>query len=290
MDSRTVSGLSFSLRPEWHAAMADRVSKRSYTGEPLTAEQADRLGALCAEVSAPFPGLRAVFVQEPSSDIFTGIMGGYGQLIQDSPAFIAFVAGGHPDPATLPEDVEPERVPMGSDVDMGLLGEALVLDATVMGLGTCWVAGTFSRSKTKTLIELADGERVRAVTPVGVAAEREGTVQRAMQRMVKARSRKSLDELAPGHEDWPAWAQEAAEAVQIAPSGKNGQPWRMRMDDGAFVLSKPRSTALVPTYMADLGIALLHAQLAVQNAGVAGAWERLDYDTGDIARFVPAEG
>ena len=128
------------------------------------------------------------------------------------------------------------------------------------------------------------------MTPVGVAAEREGTVQRAMQRMVKARSRKSLDDLAPGHAGWPAWAQEAAEAVQIAPSGKNGQPWRMRMDGGAFVLAKPKSTTLVPTYMADLGIALLHAQLAVAHAGVSGTWERLDYDTGDIARFTPDEG
>ena len=289
MSHLETQGLSFELRAAWYDAMAVRVSKRSYTGDPLTPEQADRLRSLCAEVSAPFPGLRAVLVEEPSSDIFTGIVGGYGQVIQNSPAFIAFIAGGHPDPSTLPADVEPERVPMPSDVDMGLLGEALVLDATAMGLGTCWVAGTFSRSKTRALVELDGGERVRAVTPVGIAADREGTVQRAMQRMVRARSRKPLEELAPGYESWSEWARAAAEAVQNAPSGKNGQPWRMRMDGAAFVLSKPRSTVLVPTYMADLGIALLHAQLAVQHVGVSGTWERLDYETGDIARFTPSE-
>lgn len=289
MSTVNTSGLSFELRPEWYDAMATRVSLRSYAGVPLTSEQSERLRNLCAEVSAPFPGLRAVLVEEPSSDIFTGIVGGYGQVIQNAPAFIAFIAGGHPDPSTLPADVEPERVPMPSDVDMGLLGEALVLDATAMGLGTCWVAGTFSRSKTRALVDLGEGERVRAVTPVGLAADREGTVQRAMQRMVRARSRKPLDELAPGYEGWPAWAQAVAGAVQNAPSGKNGQPWRMRMDGAAFVLLKQqRTSVLVPTYMADLGIALLHAQLAVQQAGIGGTWERLDYDTGDIARFTPS--
>jgi hypothetical protein len=84
---------------------------------------------------------------------------------------------------------------------------------------------------------------------------------------------------------WPAWAREAAEAVRLAPSGKNRQPWRLRMDDDALVLAFDADGAYW-TAPIGCGIAALHAELGAWHAGVSGTWQRLIGS--DIARFTPS--
>lgn len=278
------------IRPGWAEAMTVRTSRRSYAGIPLTAEQSDRLSSLCEELSRVHDDVRVVLVNQQANEVFSGISGAYGVVIQDAPAFVAFIARGEQLSEQAVDTAESDRVPMYADLALGRLGEALVLEATSLDLGTCWIAGTFDRKRTAAFITLEDGERIRAVTPVGLAADREGLVQRAMQRMVRARSRFDLTAIAPGCESWPAWARGAAEAVRIAPSGKNGQPWRMRMDGESLVLAHATGESLVPTYVADMGIALLHAEIAVATSGVLGTWRYgRPSDTGEVARFVPAD-
>ena len=46
-------------------------------------------------------------------------------------------------------------------------GEGVILEATALGLGTCWVNGFFRPDAAKEHIALADNERVYAVTPIG---------------------------------------------------------------------------------------------------------------------------
>jgi hypothetical protein len=104
------------------------------------------------------------------------------------------------------------------------------------------------------------------------------------QTAVKSRTRIPLEVIAPGAASWPEWARAAAETVPLAPSGKNGQPWRLRLEGGTLVVAcktdKPYWTAPF-----DCGIALLHVALGAMHAGIAGRWERLVLP--DVARFVP---
>lgn len=275
------------LRPEWTAAMGVRTSRRSYAGVALTGDQAARMASLCEELSAVYGDARVVFVNKPADEVFSGIVGAYGVVIQNAPAFAAFVARGEHLGDDAPGATALARFPMYADLDVGRLGEAVVLEATALDLGTCWVAGSFDRERTAEYVSLEAGERIRAVTPIGLAADREGVVQRAMQRLIRARSRRELSEIAPGSEAWPSWAVQAAEAVRIAPSGKNGQPWRLRLEGDALVLAHAVGEQLVPTYMADMGIALLHAEIALADRGVAGTWTfGRPTDSGEVARFV----
>ncbi len=56
--------------------------------------------------------------------------------------------------------------------DFGYLMEKNILMATDLGLGTCWLGGTFNSSRFSRKIALLDNEILPAVTPVGYAVQK----------------------------------------------------------------------------------------------------------------------
>jgi nitroreductase len=178
--------------------------------------------------------------------------------------------------------------PEGAEVEAGYVGEAFVLEATRLGLGTCWVAGMFDRDTADRLTELGPGERVVAVTPVGHPLERKALVERMMSAAVRSAARRQVDDIAPhlargGSDAWPAWAVSAVEAARLAPSGANRQPWRFSLDDRGLALAAAEGAYW--TAPIDCGIAMLHAELGALHEGVGGDWVRLA--SPDVARFEP---
>lgn len=133
---------------------------------------------------------------------------------------------------------------------MGISGEAFILEAVSLGLGSCWVAGTFRRSAVD--VPLNAGERIAAITPLGVPAEEK----------MKERKRKALHEICTTKpEDWPLWAYNAAECVRIAPSAINLQPWKLSYAGRTLQLMK---NGLLNREL-DMGIAMLHMSLGAQD-------------------------
>ena len=173
-----------------------------------------------------------------------------------------------------------------SEVQIGYLGEALALEATRVGVDTCWIAGAFSRKRASALARLDTSEHVPAIVALGVAKTRMDRGERTMRAIARASSRASIEKLVRGADlaGWPAWAQSAVEAARLAPSGGNSQPWRFRYEAGSLVVSK--ATTLYWTATIDIGIAMLHAELGAQHEGVTGRWERLHHRS-DVARFTP---
>jgi len=103
-----------------------RKSRRSYTGEVLTAEQVWNLRGLILDINEK-NGLRFELVLD-NSDAFDGFRKSYGMFSGVTNYII--VAG--PESENL-------------FVQLGYFGEQLVIEATRLGLGTCWVGGTFDR-------------------------------------------------------------------------------------------------------------------------------------------------
>lgn len=68
-------------------------------------------------------------------------------------------------------------------VDVSIALQNMVLAATALGYGTCWI-GAFQEGLVKSIVGLPDEARVIALSPVGVAAEQPG-----------ARPRKDLVEI-----------------------------------------------------------------------------------------------
>ncbi len=277
------------LKAEWYEMIAARTSRRRFDGRPVAPELRERLEAFCAVTDPPAgepgpdvvgPGqaaapARARLVDDPADELFTGIVGGYGK-VSGTPLAAAFIARGDAG-GEVPED---------GQMAAGYLGEALVLEATRLGLGTCWVAGSFHRQTAARLLDLADDEQVVAVTPLGYPTRQQAGGERVLRTMVKASARVSVEKLAPGILDgsWPQWAVAAVQATRLAPSGANRQPWRFRLDGGALVLG--RAEKLYWTAPIDFGIARLHVELGAQHEGVTGAWAPLPAP--DVAVFTPA--
>lgn len=174
--------------------------------------------------------------------------------------------------------------------DYGHLLERAILKATDLGLGTCWLGGTFSKSGFARKISLKPGELMPAVAAVGYAADGSGSADR-IRRMAGSNYRRPAGEIffeesfgTPlSREDAGAYAG-AIEAVRWAPSASNKQPWRVvRSTLGwHFYLARTKGYGkgtllftvlrLADLQRVDLGIAMCHFELAVREAGLPGAW------------------
>jgi hypothetical protein len=255
----------------WLGSASRRRSRRAVDNAPVEPAKLARLGALC-DTWRPYSDARVALVTQPAVDVFIGLLGSYGK-VTGAPHLLVFIG---------------DEAGDFTDQHVGYTGQAAVLEAAALGLATCWVAGFFSPKKVVRVVELAPGERVYAVSPLGYPRGRDSLSGRAMAALAGAHHRKHVVEIAQGveHGEWPAWAVAAVETARVAPSALNRQPWRFRFEDGGLVVAKDNAfeTPKV-TKRLDIGIAMLHAELAAEAHGVTGRWT--DLAGSDVARFDP---
>lgn len=79
-------------------------------------------------------------------------------------------------------------------VDTAIAMEHIVLAATALGLGTCWVGG-FDEQDLRQLIGAPDRIRVVAYTPLGYPAGQEGLMGRAVKAVARSHARKALEKI-----------------------------------------------------------------------------------------------
>lgn len=154
---------------------------------------------------------------------------------------------------------------------VGYYGERLVLRATQLGLGTCWVASTYDRSTLR--LELEEGERLWDIIPLGYAADKTPLKQRTIRAGLRRLDKKPQDliEADVPFDSLPEWIRQGIEAVILGPSAINGQPVVFTYKEGQLSAGLPRYKRDIE--MNDLGIAKLHFELAAKEAGVTGSWE-----------------
>jgi hypothetical protein len=70
----------------------------------------------------------------------------------------------------------------GGMEDLGFCMERIILEATVLGLGSCWMAGTFRRSSFARQMGLLEGELLPAISPIGYAADKKSVIERIMKK------------------------------------------------------------------------------------------------------------
>lgn len=213
------------------AAIPARVSCRAYTAAPSTADWASL--AYAAE-RYRLPGARLALCRVDEV-LFTGTLLGMGR-ITGCTTVAAVIAS--------PEESL-------SRLHAGILGEAFVLEATSLGLGTCWVSGTYR--KRMLTVPLDGDEAVLCIIAVGAPAPDSMDAS--------SRKRKPIERVAKGYDRWPATYRDVARAVQLAPSAMNMQPWQLMLDGKRFILDGGDRAQL------DLGIALCHAELTLPPHG-----------------------
>ncbi len=137
----------------------------------------------------------------------------------------------------------------------GYYGEQIVLEATALGLATCWVAAIGFNSKSKTL-NVKDDEEIACGIPIGYGVEEmsESTTEPD----APHRRTISVSEFFDDSTDIPDWVAAAMKAVQFAPTAHNSQVTRFSYDDG--VVSAVIASGKLN--LVDFGITKLHFELA----------------------------
>ena len=84
-------------------------------------------------------------------------------------------------------------------VDVGISMQQLILAATDLGLGTCWI-GAFTESKVKKVLGIPENVKVVALTPVGYSTE-ESVSAKVVEKFIESHKRKPFEELVH-HDKW----------------------------------------------------------------------------------------
>lgn len=256
----------------WSQAVKERSSRRQFYNRIIEKQKIKKLRNLIEKINKEFEGLRIILVQKEVDEIFTGVLGSYGK-ISGAPAYLAFV--GRKDFPNMEEKI-------------GYGGEAVILEATALELGSCWVSGTFKSDKVLVDLNLKETEKLYAISPLGYPEARPTISERVLKTVISSKKRMDLEELIINKdnlEEQPGWIKTALETARLAPSAVNRQPWRFKIGEKAITIqldsteeNEERSKNL------DCGIAMLHLEVGALKAGVSGSWEYLKGK--EVARFL----
>lgn len=175
-------------------------------------------------------------------------------------------------------------------VDYGYCMENLILQATRMQLGTCWLGGTFRASGFAKMMNLREDELLPAVSPVGYPARQKSLTEKLFRFSAGSDHRKPWAEIFFAGDFTkpltPALAGKYAEAlenVRLGPSASNRQPWRILLNTATnayhFYLSRTFGYKLreIEIQDLDMGIAMNHFESTLRELNISGDW-RTDSD------------
>lgn len=162
-----------------------------------------------------------------------------------------------------------------SEEAFGYSFEKMVLCAWSLGIGTTWIAATFKRPPFEKAVNLQDGEKMYCISPLGYPSEKMSDKEIKMRKSINADNRQPATELFfDGDFNTPLTEtdekiQAALEAVRIAPSATNKQPWRIVKVGNNFNFYVEHTKGYVnektgDVQKIDLGIALCHFMSVIE--------------------------
>lgn len=255
---------------KWYNAVFQRRSRRQFNSKPLIPNVLKELMVFAEALNKDFYGARVEIVNQIPENVFKGAIGSYGK-IKGAPVYVAIIGN-------LEDSYVQETV--------GYIGECFILEATSMGLATCWIGGSFKPDVVNKQITISQNERVLAVSPLGYAAEQYSFEEKIMSGFAESHKRKNMDVLCMEgfKSDWPNWVKSALEVGRLAPSAVNRQPWRFSVEPNAIKISiDSNKNSHNISKRLDCGIAMLHIEIGARHEGVRGQWEYLQQP--DIAIF-----
>lgn len=253
--------LDFPLRQ----TVEKRKSIRTYVPRPLRDEDREKLMAYAAAIENPFEVPVRIELIETAASEEPKKLGTYG-VIKGAGQFLAIA-------------VPKEKLGLEA---AGYSLEQLVLYATSLGLGTCWLAGTLNREGFTRAMRAGEDEWMPAITPVGYPAERPSFHEQLMRSSMKASQRKPWEELffrddcrTPMSRGEAGDYAEALELLRLGPSATNSQPWRVAAEETAFhfyaVVGKAAPEDNPPAVQRiDGGIGACHFHLAAREMDLPG--------------------
>ncbi|MDR2805223.1 MAG: hypothetical protein LBB85_06195 [Dysgonamonadaceae bacterium] len=250
-----------------------RESVRTYANQSLSKELKDKIEEFIRHTQAPFGVKARIRLIHTGSDEKRVKLGTYG-FISGASDYLALIY---------------EEAPFAEEGGAYLF-EQVVLFCTGLGLGTCWLGGSFSRKDFKRQIALNPNERLRIVSPVGYKSDKKRLFEFLQGAERHHASRKPFGTVffhknfaVPLTEEAAGIYAQALEMVRIAPSANNYQPWRIILDDGK--LHFYRVASLGGFSATDIGIALCHFEQTCKELGIQGYFKALDGLENKLGRY-----
>jgi hypothetical protein len=228
------------------SAMEKRCSRRKYEDVPISFKYVKQLENSIALYNRK-SGLNMKLVIGNGGELFNGFRKSYG-LFVGVQNYIAMI--GRDD---LPNRME----------KVGRFGEKIILEATAMGLSTCWVGTSYDKKAAMTLCK--GNDTLDCVIAIGYSNKKHSLKERMMEYGMN-KQHKTKQALIEAEEPVPEWFLRGMDAVYLAPTARNLRPFVFKYKDGQVTAS---ITVPTETAMIDLGIAKLHFELG---AG-SGSWE-----------------
>lgn len=247
-----------------------RSSIRTYENRGLSKDDKDKINTYMDHLSNPFSVDVTFRLLEKATSSDGEKLGTYG-VIKGAGNFIGA--------SVADRDLALEA--------LGYSFEKLVLYAASLGLGTCWIGGTFNRGSFSAAMNLKEGDLFPCISPIGYPIGRKRTLESLMRWASKSDQRKEWSELFFkqdfSHPLTKAEAGEYAfplEMVRLAPSAVNKQPWRIVQDKDTyhFYLARTLKSDNVKNDIqrVDIGIAVSHFHLAALEKGMEGTFQKLE--------------
>lgn len=250
----------------------DRISIRTYEPMMLDEKQRHNITEYINGIEAPFSGSVRFKIVDNETSLNNNIkLGTYG-VIKGASSFIA------------------SAVKLG-ELNLEELGyklEKIILYATSLELGTCWLGGTFKKGEFSKAMKLEEGEILPIITPIGYKAKSKSVVEKLMRKVAGSNNRKQWDEIFfDGGFDKKLTVKDsgifkdALEMIRLAPSASNKQPWRILKDKNMFHFiichAKGYSNSLgFDMQRIDMGIAMCHFDLTLKENGILGSFKELE--------------
>ena len=174
--------------------------------------------------------------------------------------------------------------------DFGYLLQKIVLYATDLGLGTCWLGGTFTKTSFAQKISVQKGELVPSVASVGIIAKKPRRIDALIRKGANADKRRPWERLffnddlnSPLTRKMAGDYAAPLDMLRLAPSASNKQPWRVVKDGSRWHFYLQRTSGyqerrLVKFYTVadlqriDMGISMCHFELSAREIGLQGEW------------------
>lgn len=266
MEFKEVNKLSIDIKE----TIKKRISTRSFLEKSLTNDDKNKLMNFYKTLTNPFGvDVRVQYVNKEKG-VENVQLGTYG-TIKGAKDFLAIT-------------VKDETFAMEA---VGYQFENLVLYATDMGLGTVWIAATFSRKDFENIIKISNNDLFPCICPIGYPAEKRSLVEKIMRASLGSKNRKAWNKLFYLNNFNQTLSQAdaakfeiALEMLRLAPSSTNAQPWSVVKEGNNFHFfcnhKNNISEDMKKIKHLDLGIALSHFHQTAMSEGLDGKFEIQD--------------
>jgi len=251
----------------WIECIEERISVRTFDNRNLKSEDFDKLNEFITEclIETKTP-IKFKILNSQTDENTNQKFGTYG-FINGTNIFIVGI-------------IDKDKT---NPVEFGYYMEKVVLYATGLGFGTCWLGGTFNRSQFESVLNLDENESIGVLIAIGYKKDRQSIMDKAVRYMAKSNSRKPWNELffdkditTPLDRIQIGLYDKVLEMVRIAPSASNKQPWRIikEGDYYHFYLCRTPGYGIMEfdLQMNDIGIAMCHFELSANELELNGNW------------------